>query len=93
MPSQTLSFPSYPDSVSALAIYRQPSSWRVLPIRSLGPALQVIAEGWNASALGSVRRVCGPDLLRQLAGEADDLQTSSRIFGEDLPAGFVLANV
>ncbi len=43
-----------------------------------------------------VRRACeasprAADLLHQLAGQADDLAAGSRIFGEDLPAGFVLA--
>jgi len=45
--------------------------------------------------LEAVRRSCestprGPELLRELAGEADDLAASSRVFGEDLPAGLVL---
>jgi hypothetical protein len=43
-----------------------------------------------------VRRACEPnpraaDLLRQLSGDVDDLASGSRVFGEDLPAGFVLA--
>jgi DNA-K related protein/Hsp70 protein len=52
-----------------------------------------VARDLPPAMLESIRNVCGPDLLRQLGGEADDLQASSRIFGEDLPAGFVLANV
>ncbi len=48
------------------------------------------------ASLDLVRRACeasprAADLLRQLAGEADDLAAGSRVFGEDLPAGFVLA--
>jgi hypothetical protein len=43
----------------------------------------------------AVRKACeasprAADLLRQLSGEGDDLATSSRVFGEDLPAGLVL---
>ncbi len=46
--------------------------------------------------LEQVRRACEAsprvaDLLRELAGETDDLASGSRVFGEDLPAGFVLA--
>ncbi len=46
--------------------------------------------------LESVRRACessprAAELLREIAGEADDLASSSRIFGEELPAGLVLA--
>ncbi|HEX4769467.1 MAG TPA: Hsp70 family protein [Bryobacteraceae bacterium] len=52
-----------------------------------------VARDLPPATLESIRRVCGPELLRQLVGDADDLQTSSRIFGEELPAGFVLANV
>jgi hypothetical protein len=51
-----------------------------------------VARDLPPVTLESVRRVCGPELLRQLAGEADDLEASSRVFGEDLPAGLVLAN-
>jgi hypothetical protein len=32
------------------------------------------------------------DLLRQLSGEEADLAASSRVFGEELPAGLVLAS-
>jgi hypothetical protein len=32
------------------------------------------------------------ELLRQLSGVAQDLASSSRVFGEDLPAGLVLAS-
>ncbi len=44
-----------------------------------------------------VRRACesnarAADLLRQLSGDVDDLASGSRVFGEDLPAGFVLAS-
>ncbi len=47
------------------------------------------------STLDAVRRACetsprAADLLRQLSGEGDDLAASSRVFGEDLPAGLVL---
>jgi hypothetical protein len=46
------------------------------------------------ASLESVRRACeaNPKLLRELAGEADDLAASGRVFGEELPAGLVLAN-
>lgn len=49
------------------------------------------------ATLESVRRACetsprAADLLRELAGEADDLAASGRVFGEELPAGLVLAN-
>jgi hypothetical protein len=46
------------------------------------------------ATLESVRRACeaSPKLLRELAGEADDLAASGRVFGEELPAGLVLAN-
>ncbi len=48
------------------------------------------------ATLELVRRACeasprAADLLRRLAGEADDLASSSRVFGEELPAGLVLA--
>jgi len=48
------------------------------------------------AALEAIRRACEPtphaaDLLRQFSGEPDDLASSSRIFGEELPAGLVLA--
>ncbi len=48
------------------------------------------------ATLEGVRRACeasprAPALLRELSGSADDLATGSRVFGEDLPAGFVLA--
>ncbi len=48
------------------------------------------------ASLEHVRRACeasprAAELLHQLAGEADDLAVGSRVFGEDLPAGFVLA--
>jgi hypothetical protein len=47
------------------------------------------------SVIESVRRACeasprAADLLRQLSGDVDDLAVSSRVFGEDLPAGLVL---
>jgi hypothetical protein len=32
------------------------------------------------------------DLLHQLAAGSDDLASSSRVFGEELPAGLVLAS-
>jgi hypothetical protein len=45
--------------------------------------------------IDAVRRACeasprAADLLRQLSGEGDDLASSSRVFGEDLPAGLAL---
>jgi actin-like ATPase involved in cell morphogenesis len=48
------------------------------------------------ATIDAVRRACeadshAADLLRQLAGEATDLAASSRVFGEELPAGLVLA--
>ncbi len=48
------------------------------------------------ATLEMIRRACersprAADLLRELAGEADDLASSSRVFGEELPAGLVLA--
>ncbi len=49
------------------------------------------------ATLALVRRACeasprAADLLRQLAGEEGDLAASSRVFGEELPAGLVLAS-
>ncbi|HEY6990953.1 MAG TPA: molecular chaperone DnaK, partial [Bryobacteraceae bacterium] len=49
------------------------------------------------ASIESARRACeanapAAELLRELAGEADDLATSGRVFGEELPAGLVLAN-
>ena len=41
------------------------------------------------ATLELVRRACPPELLPRLAGE-EDLASSSRVFGEELPAGFVL---
>lgn len=48
------------------------------------------------ATLDLVRKACeaspkAADLLRQLAGQEDDLASSGRVFGEDLPAGLVLA--
>ncbi|MBV9758964.1 MAG: Hsp70 family protein [Acidobacteriaceae bacterium] len=48
------------------------------------------------ATLESIRRASetsprAADLLRRLSGEADDFVSSSRIFGEELPAGLVLA--
>ena len=48
------------------------------------------------TTLDAIRRACesssrAAELLRDLSGAADDLATGSRVFGEDLPAGFVLA--
>ncbi len=47
------------------------------------------------ATLEAVRRACeasprAADLLHQLSGEAGDLAASSRVFGEELPAGLVL---
>ena len=55
-----------------------------------------VARDLPPATLDSIRRACeasprAAELLRQLAGEADDLAVSSRVFGEDLPAGLVLA--
>ncbi|MBV8553839.1 MAG: Hsp70 family protein [Acidobacteriaceae bacterium] len=53
--------------------------------RDLPPAsLELVRRACEASARAA-------DLLHQLAGAADDLAASSRIFGEELPAGLVLA--
>jgi molecular chaperone DnaK (HSP70) len=55
--------------------------------RDLAPAtLQLVRSACETSAQAG-------DLLRQLSGEPDSLASSSRIFGEELPAGFVLAGV
>jgi hypothetical protein len=48
------------------------------------------------ATLEIIRRACersprAADLLHQLAGGDDDLASSSRVFGEELPAGLVLA--
>ncbi len=55
-----------------------------------------VARDLPPATLELVRRACetsprAADLLRQLSGEVDDLAASSRIFGEELPAGLVLA--
>ena len=55
-----------------------------------------VARDLPPATLEAVRRACeasprAADLLRQLSGEPDDLASSSRIFGEELPAGLVLA--
>jgi hypothetical protein len=53
--------------------------------RDLPPAtLQLVRQACEASPRAA-------DLLRQLSGEEDDLAASSRTFGEELPAGLVLA--
>ncbi len=59
--------------------------------RITGDTARDLAPG----ALEGVRKACeasprAADLLRQLAGEGDDLAASSRVFGEELPAGIVL---
>jgi molecular chaperone DnaK (HSP70) len=56
-----------------------------------------IARDLPPATLGMIRRTCersprAADLLHQLAGVSDDLASSSRVFGEELPAGLVLAN-
>jgi hypothetical protein len=48
------------------------------------------------ATLNAVRRACeasprGAELLRELAGEDAGLEASSRAFGEELPAGLLLA--
>jgi molecular chaperone DnaK (HSP70) len=55
-----------------------------------------LARDLPSATLGLVRRACeaSPDsasLLRRLVGGADDAIASSRIYGESLPAGLVLA--
>ncbi len=54
------------------------------------------ARDLPAATIDAVRRACeaharGAEFLRELAGGADDQAAGSRVFGEDLPAGFVLA--
>jgi hypothetical protein len=54
------------------------------------------ARDVSPSVLDQVRRACesspkAADLLRQLSGQEDDLTSDSRVFGEELPAGLVLA--
>jgi hypothetical protein len=45
------------------------------------------------ATLEMIRRACekSPRAANQLAGVSDDLASSSRVFGEELPAGLVLA--
>lgn len=55
-----------------------------------------VARDLPPAILDAVRRACegsprAAELLRELAGEEADLASSSRIFGEDLPAGLILA--
>ena len=55
-----------------------------------------VARDLPPVTLDLVRRSCeasphAADLLRQLSGEDQDLASSSRVFGEELPAGLVLA--
>ena len=68
----------------------------------LEAAVQMSRQTGDASrdlppaTLDLVRKACesslkSADLLRQLAGQEDDLASSSRVFGEGLPAGLVLA--
>ncbi len=57
-----------------------------------------VARDLSPTTVQSVRSACAPsaalpDLLRRLAGEDQSLASSSRIFGEELPAGLVLAAV
>ena len=54
-----------------------------------------VARDLPPATLEAVRRACEPDaraaeLLRQLAGQDTGLSASSRVFGEELPAGLVL---
>ena len=54
------------------------------------------ARDLPTATIDAVRRACeaharGGEFLRELAGGADDQAAGSRVFGEDLPAGFVLA--
>ncbi|MBV9295066.1 MAG: Hsp70 family protein [Acidobacteriaceae bacterium] len=55
-----------------------------------------VARDLPPATLEQVRRACeassrAADLLHELAGQDQDLAASSRIFGEELPAGLVLA--
>ena len=55
-----------------------------------------VARDLPPATLEQVRRACeasprASELLRQLAGAESDLASSSRVFGEELPAGLVLA--
>ena len=57
-----------------------------------------VARDIPPATLAAVRRVCelsprATELLRELSGEDSGLEASSRAFGEDLPAGLVLAAV
>ena len=52
------------------------------------------ARDLPSAALELIRRACeasprAAEMLRELAGQAEDLASGSRVFGEDLPAGFV----
>lgn len=54
-----------------------------------------VARDVPASTLDAIRRSCeasprAADLLRQLSGQSDDLASSSRVFGEELPAGLIV---
>ena len=55
-----------------------------------------IARDVSPATLNLVRHACeasprAAELLRELAGEEPDLAVSSRVFGEELPAGLILA--
>ena len=55
-----------------------------------------VARDLAPATLDSVRRAVeasprAAELLRQLAGEESGIESSNRVFGEELPAGFVLA--
>ncbi len=55
-----------------------------------------VARDLPPATLSAVRRACegtsrAADLLRQLSGEDSGLAAASRVFGEELPAGLVLA--
>jgi hypothetical protein len=55
-----------------------------------------VARDLSPATLNAVRRACeasprAADLLHELAGEDTGLAASSRIFGEELPAGLILA--
>jgi hypothetical protein len=57
-----------------------------------------VARDLPPATLQLVRRACeasprASDLLRQFSGEPTDLASASRTFGEELPAGLVLATV
>jgi molecular chaperone DnaK (HSP70) len=67
-------------------------------LESLAGMARITGDGSRdlpAVVVDAVRKACesstkSPELLLQLSGQEDDLAASSRVFGEDLPAGLVL---